>query len=365
MKIGARTLKTGIAVALSLAIPALLNFPSGSVLAAISAIFALQPSVKKSINTLKDRIIANLIGALVAICITLTVGNHFIIVGLAACLLIAILNQLNLSNVIGLATVTLIVIMQTTEDNFILYATIRVTATIMGVVIAFLVNTILFPPKYEKKLYHVTDYSTTEIMKFLRASVRKNSQYPVLKKDLKWIKSELNRMDVYLSLFKDEGMVTRKKDRVQKMRKVVVYRQIIATTKGAYNLSYTFHKYENSFNHFPKDLRILIRERLETLLTAHEQILLKFNGRVSPDSVNFIAYKSTLRKEFMQSFFDEASLEEYMHDDYGQSNAVIHIMSSILKYEEYLEHLNILVSSYKGNDWNPDTEISNIEHIEQ
>lgn len=182
MKIGARTLKTGIAVALSLAIPAFLNFPSGSVLAAISAIFALQPSVKRSINTLKDRIIANLIGALVAIFITLSIGNHFIVVGLAACLLIAILNQLNLSNVIGLATVTLIVIMQTSEDNFILYASIRVAATIMGVFIAFLVNTILFPPKYEEKLYHVTDYSTTEIMKFLRASVRKNSQYPVLKK---------------------------------------------------------------------------------------------------------------------------------------------------------------------------------------
>lgn len=365
MRIGARTLKTGIAVALSLAIPALLNFPSGSVLAAISAIFALQPSVKRSINTLKDRIIANLIGAFVAIVITLTLGNHFIVIGVAAALLIAILNQLNLSNVIGLATVTLIIIMDTTDDDFILYATIRVAATIMGVFIAFLVNTTLFPPKYEEKLYHITDYSTTEIMKFLRASVRKNSQYPVLKKDLRWIESELNRMNVYLSLFRDEGMVTKKKDRVQKMRKVVVYRKIIATAKEAYDLSYTFLKYENSFNHFPKELRILIRERLETLLTAHEQILLKFNGRVSPDSVNFIAYKAPLRKEFMQSFFDEASLEEYMHDDYGQSNAVIHIMSSILKYEEHLEHLNILVSSFKGNDWNQDTEISNIEHIEQ
>lgn len=58
-------------------------------------------------------------------------------------------------------------------------------------------------------------------------------------------------------------------------------------------------------------------------------------------------------------------MEVEINKDYTQSNAVIHIMSSILKYEEYLLHLNTLVTSFKGNDWNPETQIDNIEHIEQ
>ncbi|ALV21372.1 MULTISPECIES: FUSC family protein [Carnobacterium] len=365
MRIGARTLKTGIAITLALAIPYFLNMQGASVLAAISAIFALQPSLKRSVKTLKDRVFANLIGGVVAIIMNLTLGNHFMFVGLAAVLLIAILNQFNLGPVIGLATVTLIVIMMSPGDNFILSASIRILATFIGVVIAFLVNTLLFPPKYEEKLYHLIDYTTSEIMKWIRASVRKNIEYSILKKDLKWVKSELDRLDVYFSLLKDESTYVNQKKRIQNLRKVVVYRQIISTTKVAYNLAKILHLHENSFNHFPEELRIQIRERLETLMSAHEQILLKFNGRVSPDEVNFIAYKESLRTKLMQSFFDEASMEVEINKDYTQSNAVIHIMSSILKYEEYLLHLNTLVTSFKGNDWNPETQIDNIEHIEQ
>lgn len=365
MRIGARTLKTGIAVTIALLIPQLLNMPTGSTLAAISAVFALQPSVMRSITTLRNRLLANLIGGIIAIIVTLTIGNQYVIVGLSAALLIAVLNKLDLGPVIGQSTVTLVLVMMTTEQNFILFAFYRLFSTFIGVLVAFVVNTLFFPPKYEEKLYHLIDYTTTDIIKWIRASIRKNVEYPVLKKDLKWVQSELSRTDVYYSLFKDEGHYLRKKQQIPKLRKVVVYRQIISTTRIAFHLAKTLHTYENSFNHFPDEMRILIRERLETLVTAHEQILLKFNGRVQPGSVNFFAYKASLRREFMESFFNEASLEAYMDGDYGQSNSVIHIMSAILKYEEYIEHLNNLVTSFKKNARNPETNISNIDHIEQ
>ena len=87
-------------------------------------------------------------------------------------------------------------------------------------------------------------------------------------------------------------------------------------------------------------------------MSAHEQIILKWNGRVLPQEVNFIAYKSDLRITFMQSFFNEASLESYLENDYGQSNTVIHLMSVVLIYEENLQHLNKLVSSYKTSHRN-------------
>ncbi|MEG0267339.1 MAG: aromatic acid exporter family protein [Carnobacterium sp.] len=365
MKIGARTMKTGLAITLALAIPYLLNMNTAAVLAAISAIFALQPSLKRSVKTLKDRVFANIVGGVLAIIVNITLGNHFIFIGMAAVLLIAILNQFNLGPVIGLATVTLVVIMMSPGENFVFSATIRILATLLGVVIAFLVNTLFFPPKYEEKMFHLIDYTTSEIMKWIRASVRKNSEFSILKKDLKWVHSELVRLETYYSLFKDEGTYSRKKNRSQILRKIVVYRQIISTTKAAYNLADTLHQNENSFNHFPEELRIQIRERLETLLSAHEQILLKFNGRVAPNEVNFIDYKESLRTKFMHSFFDEANMEAEVNKDYTQSNAVIHIMSSILNYEEYLNRLNTLVTSYKGNIRSPQTTIDNIEHIEQ
>src|SRR5699024_8995825 len=130
-------------------------------------------------------------------------------------------------------------------------------------------------------------------------------------------------------------------------------------------LASTLQASENVFNHFSDDLRILIRERVEVLLTAHEQIILKFNGRVNPEDVNFIAYKADLRKEFMTTFFNEARLDAYLQDDYGDSNSVIHIMSDILVYEENLILLNRVVSSYRKYDWSKDQEIGNIKNMEQ
>ena len=366
MKIGARTFKTGLAVALALMVPPLLGIPQGSILAGIAAVFAMQPSPKRQWVQVRNRILGNTIGGIVAVVFTLLFGTHYLIVGFASAFLIAILHQLKFDNVIGNAVVTLIVISFTTADSFIIAAALRVLATILGIIIGTLVNTLLYRPKYEEKLFHLMDYTASEIMKWIRASVRKNTHFTILKKDLKFIQSEIKRMENYLSMMKEEGTITLSKEKnIRRLRKMAVYRQLIRTTKAAFDLADTLHNSENVFNHFSPDLRILIRERLEVLLSGHEQILLKFNGRVDPEGVNFIAYKSTLRKEFMSAFFNEAKMESYMHDDYGESNAVIHIMSEILSYEENLILLNRLVTSYRHYDWSKSEEIENIQNIEQ
>lgn len=366
MKIGARTFKTGLAVALSLFIPNLLGFPEGMILSGISAVFAMQPSPKRQWVQVRNRILGNSIGGTVAVLFTLLFGNDFIIIGFSAAFLIAILHQLNFDNVIGNATVTLIVISLATGEAFVAAAVVRVLATIIGTLVGTVVNTFIYRPKYEDRLFHLLDYTTSEIMKWIRASVRKNTQYPILKKDLKFILSEIKRMENYISMLREENFITFSKTKqIKSLRRIAVYRQLVKTTQAAFELAKALHLAENVFNHFSTDLRVLIRERLEVLLSGHEQILLKFNGRVDPEGVNFIAYKSTLRKEFMTTFFNEAKLDSYLHDDYGDSNAVIHIMSDILKYEEELILLNRLVTSYRHYDWSKNEEIDNIQNIEQ
>lgn len=352
MKIGARTLKTGIAIFFALLIPHLLNIPEGSGLAGISAIYSLQPSIRKSFDTLKSRILANTIGGVVAVVMTYFFGSSFFIIGVSSAFLIAILHQLKLDDVLGLAVVTMIIIMLTDQETLVYNALIRVLATIIGVSVAFVLNRFFMPPNYNDQMIRLIDVLTNEITKNLRACLRKNAQFAILRDDIKWFWKKINKLDLYLSLMRDEAIFSfnpfkKKADVISKGRRLVVYRQFIRTTTSAVYLVETFHHTENVYNHFPEDLRILIRERLETLMSAHEQILLKFTGRVQPDEVNFIAYKAPLRKTFMDSFFTEASLESYMKGEYGESNSVIRIMAAILKYEEDLQRLNKLVRSYK------------------
>lgn len=363
MKIGARTLKTGIAVFISLAIPFLLGFPEVSDLAGISAIYSLQPSVKQSYTVVKERILANTLGGIIAVLITMSIGNNLLHIALATALLIALLHQMKMDNVIGLAAVTLIVIMMTNQNTIITEAVLRVLATFVGVVVTFFVNTLILPPQYDSRLLYKIEKTTDEVTKYTRASLRKNSQYAILKKDLNWVRKEMRSMEKLLNLLIDQHSFWPMRKQVSNLREVVVYRQFIEVAKSAYTLTSTFHESENVYNHFPQETRVIIRERVETLMSAHEQILMKFTGRILPDNVNFIAYKASLRKTFMSTFFSEASLDDYMKNDYGQSNSVIHLMSAILDYEEELQYLNRLVRSYTKH--HPHTRTATLEYEER
>ena len=66
MKLGARVLKTGVAIVFALFIAELLNVPA-PVFAGIAAIFAIQPSIYRSYLTILEQIQGNLIGAAIAI----------------------------------------------------------------------------------------------------------------------------------------------------------------------------------------------------------------------------------------------------------------------------------------------------------
>lgn len=349
MKIGARTFKTSLAVLLSLYIPSLFGIEDLS-LAAISVVASMQPSVKKSFETTWERLLANTIGGIVAIIMASLFGTSFIIIGLATAILIALLHQIHLNNVIGLSAMTLIIIMLSTDGEIIYNAVTRVFLTFIGVGIAFIVNHLLLRPDYEQKLFYLTNNVTDDLTRFIRVSLRKNVQYPLMRDDLNTLEKSIIEMKRLLSFLQDGYWYKfpfRKEYSITRL--LVVYRQFIRTTDATFSLVQTLYHAENVYNHFPEDLRLLLRERLDTLMSAHEQIILKWNGRIQPKEVNFIAYKSDLRKEFMQSFFNEASLESYLKDDYGQSNTVIHLMSAVLIYEENLQHLNKLVSSYKLN----------------
>ena len=136
MKLGARIFKTGLAVVLALMLGELLNVPS-PVFAAISAVFAIQPSIYRSFLTVIEQIQGNVIGAVIAILFVILFGNHFLIVGLAAIILIMINLRLKIDT-ITLSVVTLIIIMETPQEEFITFALLRFATILLGIFPPFL-----------------------------------------------------------------------------------------------------------------------------------------------------------------------------------------------------------------------------------
>ncbi len=141
-----------------------------------------------------------------------------------------------------------------------------------------------------------------------------------------------------------------RKKRMLELKQLVIYRRMLACSRSAYHVLKVLHDHENVFFSFSPDMRIMIRERLETLMSGHEQIMLKFSGRVPAEQVNFFEANKEERQLLVKRFFDHTRKEGELSDFTNQKGyGPIHLMSAILSYEDDLIHFNKLVTNYRSN----------------
>lgn len=345
MKLGARILKTGIAITLALFLAELLQMPS-TVFAGIAAIFAIQPTIYRSYLSIIEQVQGNIIGASVAVIFVLVFGKDIFIVGLGAIIIITILLKLKLEKTISLTLVTFIVIMETPNPDFMQFALLRFSTIMIGILSAFLVNFIFIPPKYETKLFYRISGVTEEILKWTRLAMRHASEYRLLKKDIAIIKERLTKVNQFYSLYKEERRYFKRND-ISKTRKLVIYRQMIIASQKGLEVLKLLHRSENVLHQLPDNLQMQIRERLDFLMHFHEQLLLKFIGKVPIESdLDSFQNIHIQRNELMNLFLREIK-DYYIQDDF-QSYQLMHMLSGIFDYEEQLEHLEILIKSFKS-----------------
>ena len=346
MKLGARILKTGIALILSLLIAQTLDLPS-PVFAGIAAIFAVQPTIYRSYLSIIEQVQGNILGALLAVISVLLFGNNVFIIGLAAIILIAIHLKLKLENAVGLSLVTLIAIMETPGDVFIQFALIRFSTIMLGVLSAFIVNLVFLPPKYENKLYLKMSNSTSEITKWIRLTIRGASEHALLKTDIEKLKDSLIKIDQLYMMFKEERNYFKKSD-VTKSRRLVIYRQMIATVQRALATLKRLHRYENEIAGLPNDLQNIIQQQLDILIHHHEHVMLKFIGKVKSHVVFDEGVVGLNRKELFDLFLTSNSQITSKEKEVSQYH-LLQVISAIIEYDEEIEHLDLLITSFQSH----------------
>ncbi|WP_062353213.1 FUSC family protein [Bacillus kwashiorkori] len=342
MKLGARILKTGMAVVLALFVAEVFQLPS-PVFAGIAAVFAIQPSIYRSYLTIIEQVQGNIIGAMIAVLFVLLFGNHYIFIGLAAIIVIIINLQLKIENTISLSLVTLIVIMVAPDENFISFAVIRFLTIFLGIFSAFLINLIFLPPKYETKLFSSISDITGDILKWIRLSNRQAAEHLLLKKDISSLKDKLIHLDQIYLFFKEERTVLRK-NRYQKQRKLVIYRQMITLTRKSLDLLKKIHHYENDLQDLPEMTWKQIQEKLDNLTSNHEHILMRYSGKARQIHEEKMSEYEANFEELLVMFTHFQTLEM----DKMAITHMLQIISMMMDYNEQLEHLEILLNSYQA-----------------
>ncbi|MDZ5474545.1 aromatic acid exporter family protein [Bacillus sp. 31A1R] len=340
MKLGARILKTGIAIVLALYLATLLELPS-PVFAGIAAVFAVQPTIYRSYLSVIEQVQGNLIGAIIAVLFVLILGHNVVIIGLAGIIVITINLKLKIENTIPLSLVTVIAIMETSGDQFIEFSLIRFSTIMLGVLSAFIVNLVFLPPKYENKLYYKISNMTEEIAKWIRINIRHASEHNTLKSDIEKLKDTAIKLDQLFIMYKEERNYFKKSDLV-KSRKLVIYRQMISTTKRALDLLKRLHRYENELSTLPEEFKTNVKQHLDNLMDRHEQVMLKFIGKIKT-SEQMDDYCLN-RKELFKLFL--AYQKNHEADEESAYYHTMQVISAIIEYDEYLEHLDVLITSF-------------------
>lgn len=152
MYIGARVLKTGIAVTLAMYLSTMFHIEP-AIFAAISVVVNMQPSVRKSLRNAWEQVGVHILSVVLAMLLGLTLGPNPVVIGLAVILVILLCNRLGWSGGITLGVVSIVFVLGSPTDQFLLHAGMRSLAVLLGLGVALIVNRILLPPEHKEKLF--------------------------------------------------------------------------------------------------------------------------------------------------------------------------------------------------------------------
>lgn len=149
--LGLRTFKTAISVFLAMFLGEMLDF-AYPFHAAIAAMFAMDKTIFGSLKLGRNRIVGSIIGASIGIlCCYIDRGNP-LLCALAIALQIMICNALKLKGAIIISGIMMLIIMGNPGNEPLYYGAYRTIDTIIGVVIALLVNITICPYNSLKRL---------------------------------------------------------------------------------------------------------------------------------------------------------------------------------------------------------------------
>ncbi|MFT8390335.1 MAG: aromatic acid exporter family protein [Sporolactobacillus sp.] len=344
MRIGARSLKTGISVALALLIATYLHM-TPPIMAGIAAAVTTQPSVRRSMRSLVQTIYGNLIGAIISIIAVFTIGDSSVSIGLVVILVIAIHLKFNMKDTLSLTMVTTIFIMASgmnSTGQFIVEAIWRLALVCIGVLSATMINLLIIPPKYEDPLYDTIVVQTTDLLKWVRLLNERASNNTKIRSERAAFDRRKLQIENYYHWFREERIYSRKK-RYSRMRRIVVYRQMILVISRLHRILDELDRNENTYRILPDKFRHMLRQQIDGMMAYHERVLLKFDGKIRrkrhEEQVRQEAQRKSALVESFAAHFSNSSADDWLD--------LFPLIATVIDYSKQVSNLDRLVNSYQ------------------
>ncbi|MFA7575531.1 MAG: aromatic acid exporter family protein [Arcobacteraceae bacterium] len=204
---GARTIKTGIAVTISLFLSQYVPY-SLPLLAGVAAVICMQPSITAGIQKGIVRIKATIVGGLTGLLLYYMFGNNLLVIGASVIIILWICRHLKWEEGIPLAALTVIAAMLQVSGEVLPYTAGRVISTLIGIIVATLINIVVVPPRhhitFRQEMRDLTDSFPGLYLKAVEAYAQNRPDYARQIKDnlneikdgIESLRQELNHLKV-------------------------------------------------------------------------------------------------------------------------------------------------------------------------
>lgn len=282
--IGPRMVKTGLAVALTLLITGILEMEL-EIVAAIAAVLAMQPSIMRSFKYIKEVIISNGIGLIFALLGMVLVGNNPISVGAVVIISIAINIRLGLNKTVSLTVLTIVNMMLASYEDTInfIYVLERLSLVGIGVISAFIVNVVVYPPDHEKILFNMIKKASEKTNFLLRVIPNKTMSVPHMKDEDHEVEKMINKSRDYFEIISDERKSLFIRKRIDFLRNIIIYKHMIRVLRKKHTLIQQLEINLENIEVIESGKSHLIKNLVSEMNTYSENVLLMYEDRIILD----------------------------------------------------------------------------------
>ncbi len=207
-RVGPRTVKTALAVILSMAIVGAYGMTeSRLIFAMLGAMAAVQTTFKESVRSSLTQIVGVLFGAVVGVLLQQLPLHQLVQTGIGIILVIVLYNMFHISFSPGIPCLIVVTLCITPEIAPVPYALGRIWDTAIGLGVGMLINVLIFPYDNSRQIRSTVKSLDTELIRFLEELFDGDTDVP--KTDS--MRTQVEAMRNQLQIFENQKLLTRRK----------------------------------------------------------------------------------------------------------------------------------------------------------
>ena len=204
--IGPRTMKTAVAIIISLAIVNQYGASSAKLIfAMLGAMSAVQPTFKGSLEACLTQIVGVIFGALGGLALRTLPVSYLTAVGIGVILIIAIYNMFHVTLSPSLPCFILVMVVTTADMSPMDYALGRIWDTAIGLVVGLCVNMLVFPYDNSRKIRATMESLDKDLIAFLEDMFDGDGHLP----DADDMAAKIATMEKQLTIFSNQRLLFR------------------------------------------------------------------------------------------------------------------------------------------------------------